>query len=400
MATLTATQTQEKEAIKKLILAEARLDLEFNEKGINYNADDINRIRGNVKEPKTFGRDPIGFSFVLPHGITSNAKFNRWTPYSIVVENDKPILYNEKEPIDEIKFHNRVEHPVMEERLSTGEKVRSIIGSNQHGEISIGYSAECSLKDLGEDCLFCSINVREKDPDRPLLKNPTQISEAYHLARKAGIANQLRITGGFVPERRELEYYLDVAEAIHENYDTFKGVAVIGAPADLSILEKYKEIGYSDISHNLEVWDKNLFALIVPGKSKRNGGWEHWVKSLERSVEIFGRGNVHSNFVGGLDPKEGFIEGIEYLSSKGIVAHFGPFRPQKGTPLEGWRSPEASFHWDLLDRVTDIQIRNGFTTEQMYRGPGSGDHTGRVLRTKLGDFEGDYLDTYKYPAID
>jgi len=177
-------------------------------------------------------------------------------------------------------------------------------------------------------------------------------------------------------------------------------VAVIGAPADLSILEKYKEAGYSDISHNLEVWDKNLFALIVPGKSKRNGGWEHWLRSLERSVEIFGRGNVHSNFVGGLDPKDGFIEGIEYLSSKGIVAHFGPFRPQKGTPLEGWRSPEASFHWEVLDKVTDIQIRHGFTTEQMYRGPGSGDHTGRVLRTKRGDFEGDYLDIYKYPAID
>jgi len=396
MTTATQSKSQDKEAIKKLILEEARLDLEFNEKGINYNAEEINRIRANVVEPRSYGREPVGFSFVLPHGITSNAKYNRWTPYSIVVENDKPILYNDKEPIGEIGFTYRTQQPVMEQNLSTGEKIRGILNTNQHGEVSIGYSAECSLKELSQDCLFCSINVREKDPDRPLLKNPHQVSEAYHLVRQAGLANHLRITGGFVPEYRELEYYLDVAEAIHANYETFKGVAVIRAPKDFSILEKYKEIGYSDISHNLEVWDKNLFTYICPGK----GDWRHWVDSLEASVEIFGWGNVHSNFVGGLDTKRGFLEGVEYLTSKGIVAHFGPFRPQKGTDLEGHRSPEASFHWEILDKVTDLQVRYGFTTEQMYRGPGSGDHTGRVIRTKLGDFEGNFLDTYKYPAID
>jgi hypothetical protein len=54
----------------------------------------------------------------------------------------------------------------------------------------------------------------------------------------------------------------------------------------------------------------------------------------------------------------------------------------------------------LADRTTDIQLRYGFTTEQMYRGPGSGDHTGRMFRIKTGDFEGDSLDVYKFPAID
>jgi hypothetical protein len=54
----------------------------------------------------------------------------------------------------------------------------------------------------------------------------------------------------------------------------------------------------------------------------------------------------------------------------------------------------------LADRATDIQLRHGFTTEQMYRGPGSGDHTGRVFRIKKGDFEGDKLDIYQFPPID
>ncbi len=390
----------EKEAVKKLLLDEVRLALEFNEKGIFYNAEEINKLKGDDSDENRYQRNRFGFNFELPHGISAGAKFSRWTPYSIIVENGKPVLYNDKEAIAEVTIQQPRRYPVLNEVLSTGEKVKHILSIDPHGQVNVSYSAECSLKDQGEDCLFCSINVRERDPERPLLKNPRQIAEAYHLVRQAGYGSHFKISGGFVPERRELEYYIDVAEAIKENYEIFRGVAVIGAPADLSILPKYKEAGYTELSHNLEVWDKNLFALICPGKSKRNGGWEHWVKSLEAAVEIFGWGNVHSNFVGGLDPKEGFLEGIEYLSSKGVVAHFGTFRPEVGTGLEGHRSPEAAYHWELLDRATDIQLRYGFTSEQMYRGPGSGDHTGRVIRIKRGEFEGDKLDVYQFPTID
>ena len=57
------------------------------------------------------------------------------------------------------------------------------------------------------------------------------------------------LTGGFVPERRELEYYLDVADAIREQYSTFYGVGIIGAPVDYSVLHKYKEAGLTIPQH-------------------------------------------------------------------------------------------------------------------------------------------------------
>lgn len=394
------TETQAKEVIKKLLLDEVKLAIELNDSGISYNPEDLKNLRKSDTVPYPFQGKRPGLAITLPHGIRATGKQNKWTPYSIVVENGKPILYHEKNPVSEISFYEQRTYPVLDEVLSTGEKVRSILSIDPHGQIDVSYSAECSLKDKGEDCLFCSINVRERGPERLLLKNPRQIAEAYDIVRRAGYGNHFKISGGFVPERRELEYYIDVVEAIHEKHKKFKGVAVIGAPVDLSVLPKYKEAGYTDLSHNLEVWDSNLFAQICPGKSKRNGGWQHWIDSLEAAVDIFGKGNVHSNFVGGLDTKEGFLEGIEYLSSKGVVAHFGMFSPQKATGLEGKQTPEPWYHWELADRATDIQLRYGFTTEQMYRGPGSGDHTGRIFRIKKGDFEGDKLDVYQFPPID
>lgn len=411
MTTRIGNQTQDKEAVKQLLLKEARLGLDLAEKGIFYNKEEIAKVRGIKPEEVTrrsggFGGG--GISFKLPHGNSGNGEFSRWTPYSIVVEDGKPILYDEKIPIGEVAFSSASPNPILKEKLSNGQTFGSVMSLTQHGGVNVGYSKECSLKDLGEDCLFCTINIRgdhaEKYEDRygrkdNSLLNPKIVAEAYDLARKAGVGNHFRISGGFVPERRELEYYIDVAEEIRTSYPDFYGTAIIGAPADFSIFPKYKEAGYSRISHNLEIWDKNVFAHICPGKDKRNGGWQHWINSLETAVETFGKGKVHAQIIGGLEPKASTLEGIEYLTSKGVLAKFSKFHPAPGTPLEGYRTPNADFHWELIDKATDIYIRHGFTSLDLTSGPGSGFGGLDVFRIKTGDFEGDKLTPWKYPAL-
>ena len=390
----------EKEAAKKVLLNEARLGLHLSELGISFDAEEINEFQDPLELASPFNRAGGLTGFYLPHGVTARGHKSRWTPYSLVVEDGRPVLYDEKTRIGEITFLKG--NPTAEAKLSSGEKVRDITNINHQGGLHVMYSNECSLKDLGEDCLFCAFNERAKDGTRNkvLLKSPKQVAEAYDIARQAGVANHFRITGGFVPERRELEYYLDVADAIKEKYSSFYGAAIVGAPADLSVIPKYKEAGFSNISTNIEVWDRNIFAAVCPGKEKRNGGWQHWLDSLQYSVDVFGPGNVHSTIVGGLEPKESTLEGIEYLASKGIVCHFSAFRPEKGTALEGYRSPEAEWHWDLLDKGTDIFRRYGFNTLQLYSGPASGPHSAEVFQIKSGEFEGDKLSQWKFPSLD
>ena len=389
-----------KESIKQIFLNEAHLALKLAEKGISYDPAELNKFQDPLEQRSGFNRPGALTGFYLPHGLNARGQFNRWTPYSIVVEDGKPVLYDDKTPIGEIKFHKG--HPASEHLLKTGEKVRDIVNITSQGGLHVMYSNECSLKDLGEDCLYCAFNERAKDGERykVLMKSSRQVAEAYDLARQAGVANHFRITGGFVPERRELEYYLDAADAIHETYDYFYGCAVIGAPADLSVIPKYKEAGYENVSTNIEVWDKNIFAAMCPGKEKRNGGWQHWLDSLEYSVDVFGKWNVHSTIVGGLEPIQSTLDGIEYLASKGIVCHFSAFRPEKGTPLTGYRSPEADWHWELMDKATDIYLRYGLTVQQMYSGNAAGGHSGQVYQVKLGEFQGDYLQPWKFPSID
>ena len=400
-AATTSAPVTDREAQKQVLLDEVFIGLDLAERGVRFDREAINRFQDQTSLTHIAIKRTGLTGFDLPHGISARSNFSKYTPYELKVENDVVNLYKEENLIGPITF--KVPNPIADTLLTSGVKLRDIAGLNAEGGLHVMYSAECSLKDKGLDCFFCGFNERAKDgnANKVSIKSARQVAEAYTIARRAGLANHFRITGGFIPERREVEYYIDVAEAIHEEFDSFYGVAVIGAPADLSVLTKYKEAGFQNVSHNLEIWNKDIFAALCPGKERETGGWQHWIDALDRSVEIFGRGNVHTNFVGGLEPLDSVLEGIEILAQKGVVAHFSVFRPEIGTQLEGWRSPEASWHFNLVDKATNIFRRHGFTNLQMYSGPASGPHAGEVFRIKNGEFdENGYLPQWKYPDID
>jgi hypothetical protein len=117
---------------------------------------------------------------------------------------------------------------------------------------------------------------------------------------------------------------------------------------------------------NIELWDKNFFNSIYPGKRDHCGGWDHWVKALEYAVDVFGWGRVRSNIVAGIEPKESTLAGVEYLASKGVICFAGAWCPNPGSALEGHRTPEPAWHWDMAKKVTSIFRKAGFTYDQLY----------------------------------
>jgi hypothetical protein len=255
---------------------------------------------------------------------------------------------------------------------SDGTPMRTVAIHNTDGVVFVAYSNECSLQSTSKDCLFCNINATKAtygEIQGVKWKYPNQIGETVAQAYKEG-NRHVTISGGFVPERREVDYYLDVAESIreHTGLDDFNGTACIGAPRDLSVIEKYKEAGFRTLAINIEVWNEHFFRAYCPGKEKECGGRDHWVKALENAVEVFGFGRVRSNMVGGLESKDSTLEGIEYLTSKGILAMAQAWIPNPGSALEGHRSPETEWHMDLARKTYDIYRKRGFTWDQLYDG--------------------------------
>lgn len=315
----------------------------------------------------TNSKIPAGFRF-KPSGKYSALYWNPSSKFSIISEDGKYYLTENHDVVKEIIFEHKPEFYNL--KTSDGKDMSRVVQAGGRGRAAITYSNECSLKDKGLDCLFCNINATKNtfgELDNIEWKYPKQIGEVINAAFKEGYRGY-NLTGGFIPERREVEYYIDVIEAIKEEtgIEEVHGMACVGAPSDLSIIEKYKEAGYQHIATNLEIWDENLFKTICPGKEELCGGRKNWIDALKHEVEVFGKGNVRSVLVAGIEPKESLLEGIEYLASIGVIAIPSAWKPCIGSAFEGHRSPVTEWHQDVLKRTYNIYKKSGFTLEQFY----------------------------------
>src|SRR5581483_2817427 len=72
-------------------------------------------------------------------------------------------------------------------------------------------------------------------------------------------------------------------------------------PLDRDTLLKYRDAGVDCFQPQFEVWGKDLFHWICPGKVKMVGDWDTWMRRLEDCVEVFGEGNVCPTIVAGLE---------------------------------------------------------------------------------------------------
>jgi len=309
---------------------------------------------------------PCGFQ--SPSGFHVGLKWDNRSPYSITLDDGIYHLRERGEVHFPIEFDKRPKYYSL--NTSDGTPMKTVATWSHGGSISTAYSNECSLKEKGLDCLFCNANeTREAYAEQEGInwKNPKQIAEAVAAAYKEG-GKHFNLTGGFVPERREVDYYLDVAEAIQEEtgFRDFNGTAVIGAPKDFKVIEKYKEAGFRTIAIQIEVWDKHHFNTICPGKVEYCGSWEHWVEAIDYAADVFGHGRVRTGIVGGLEPKAKSLEGIEYFASKGVICLAGAWCPNPGSALEGHRTPTPEWHFDLAKQAAAIFRKAGFTFKQLF----------------------------------
>lgn len=305
--------------------------------------------------------------FYLPTGgYRVQIRWNLQSPY-ILTKSDGVyvILRDGRRIVEDIQFARRPDY--YSKKTSDGADMRTIAQDVGYGNIFIVYSNECCLKDKGKDCLFCNINATKAlygENQNINWKNAKQIAETVKECYANGY-DKLTVSGGFVPERREVDYYADIAEAIQDytGLVDFNGTACVGAPNDFTAIERYKEAGFTSIATNLEIWNEKMFDVICPGKSEFCGGRNNWLEALKYETEVFGKFHVRSTFVSGIEPKESLLEGIEYLVSNGINALPSQWYVNVGSALEGHRTPDADWHWEVFERTVGIYEKYGLTYE-------------------------------------
>jgi len=164
---------------------------------------------------------------------------------------------------------------------------------------------------------------------------------------------------------RDADYEWEICMNIGDVLNSIRPISIFDSYLNLippnrsSYLKQAKEIGFKNISFNLEVIGTERFNEVCPGKAK-TFGYEGMVDSLKESVKIFGKGHVRSNFVLGAQPVEELLSGIKDLASYGIVADYSVFIPKKHTPWAKKPSPSLDTIVYFTKELVEIYEKNGF----------------------------------------
>lgn len=288
--------------------------------------------------------------------------------------------------------------PYYEQKLPSGKPVTDIAPTIQWGYlIYITVFRLCQYWGKEEECQFCDINEnyrQQKKEGRSYtgIKKPEEICEALELINNLDsqqISQAYTVTGGSVTTEiagmREADFYAQYAAAIESKFNgRWIGKAVVQA-LPLEEAKILKDSGYQIYHPNYEVWDKQLFEIICPGKT-RYVGRDEWMKRIVDSAEYFEPQNVIPNFVAGVElaRPNGFnnideaikstTEGLDWFMSKGIAPRFTVWCVEPNTELtaENNDPPPLEYFAKLLRNYRDTHAKYSLPTPPGYGPPGVG----------------------------
>ncbi len=191
------------------------------------------------------------------------------------------------------------------------------------------------------DCKFCGMNrLRYTINDFDGLK--VEIDKI--LKNRKGIT-RLFITGGN-PKECDLPIALSNLEKITKEYSKrgIKFYDYMFAPRGCDkyfydgkesleytkFLKKLKKIGITSVAIDIEMGNQKLLAKYAPFKNKI--GTQRYLDAIKQSVEIFGKGNVRSNIIVGIEPMKDTLRIVEEVAKLGAEPCLSPYEPYKYLP--------------------------------------------------------------------
>jgi hypothetical protein len=178
------------------------------------------------------------------------------------------------------------------------------------------------------------------------------------------------VGGSLTDARKEGERFLQLARFVKQQNRYGIPVALGSGALPDDVIQQFRDEKLVDyVCFNLEMWSEPLFAKICPGKN-RYVGYHRWIESLETAVRLWGRGNVYSAMVAGieLDPEHGMeweeaartaLQGAEDLCSRGIIPIYSVMWPSGGRDRPDYHSRIRHYFETLSLGYRDIRRRHG-----------------------------------------
>lgn len=259
--------------------------------------------------------------------------------------------------------------------LQNGESVKKYVSACGLDELNILPWKGCAISKV---CRFCGANHFITQDDLSAHK----IDEAFWNEHRDGYLSNLKealaqaidddcyrehmhvilIAGNLSNQQLDLESRIfgEIARAVYPvvKFRATEGIVlVVTPPKDMGLLYALRDSGVARVVFNVEAITEEGFAKYCPGKAEL--GYSYFFERLTKAVEVFGRGNVWSNLVLGLEPVDRALERCGEYARKGIVVSANVLHLDKGNTLD-CKVPSEEDVLAFFHGLERINAQNGY----------------------------------------
>jgi radical SAM protein (TIGR04043 family) len=238
-------------------------------------------------------------------------------------------------------------------KLPTGKSFNQVVQIHLADILASALSDFCSFKADGKGCKYCALRTGPESRN----KDPQEI--AYCVSHLEGMGlrfSELNLNAGTLRgEDRGSNLYLKTIQEVRK-VSSIPIAAQICPPDNFKWIRYLHEEGLNTISFNLEIYDEQRRKEVCPGKSTIPR--ERYFEAMEYAVELFGRNQVSSWLIAGLEPIESTLTGAEAIAALGAIPFVSVFRPLTGTEFENMLPPPVEDVVMVFRRVGEIMRKH------------------------------------------
>lgn len=365
--------------------------IDVQRRGVIYTPKALQKVDPAIHQTGKIGDDLIPQSLLLRDGTSictsfSNtgvkAPMNQRDKYIVDVVDDKLVLIDEDRIIEEVYYWEKPRY--YDKKTSLGTPMGEVVDARPQ-RFSVSMSRYCHFWDTpGHGCKYCGIGaggVKYRGCENEQV-NCDEVREVMkEVIKEKGRFTGVVLSGGSILSGRELlddelEGYIRVLQAIGTAFETKKFPSQVNSTAlnERQLKRLYEETGLTSYTTDLEVFDERIYKWVCPGKAAYIP-FQEWKNRLYKAVEIFGKGQVNTGIVSGVElaKPDGFtseaealkvdFEVAEELASHGVGLKHDVWNVVPGSIFFKQSTPSLDYYVHLTKGFYEIMKKYNISTE-------------------------------------